>query len=75
MLDKGWFHYVIFVCAAAEKKCPTTFLAAKNRLAWPFDDPAAVAGSPEEQLAAFRRTREKIETQITTWLKTVGDTE
>ena len=68
MLDKGWFRYVVFVCASAEQKCPTTFLAAKERLAWPFDDPAAAQGTDAQRLSEFRRVRDEIEDRIREWL-------
>jgi arsenate reductase len=38
------------------------------RLYWPFDDPAAVEGTDEEKLAAFRRVRDAIEIRILAWL-------
>lgn len=35
-----------------------------NNQHWPLEDPAAVEGSEEEKLAAFRRVRDQIDTKI-----------
>lgn len=48
---------VITLCA--EEVCPT-FPRPVQRLHWPLPDPAAVKGSPEERLEAFRRVRDEI---------------
>lgn len=53
------FAYVITVCDNAREACPV-FPGRAERLHWSFDDPAAVAGSEEERLAAFRRVRDQI---------------
>ena len=62
-------HYLIMVCENAEKNCPRIFPGPGERLYWPFDDPAAVEGSEEERLAAFRRVRDQIDTRIREWLR------
>ena len=58
------FDYVITVCDAAAESCPT-FPGDTVRIHWSFPDPAAVPGSDEERLAAFRATvsgmRDRIE--------------
>lgn len=58
------FDYVITVCDDAAESCPT-FPGDTVRLHWSFPDPAAVPGSDEERLAAFRATvsgmRDRIE--------------
>ena len=53
------FAYVITVCDNAQESCPV-FPAEIERIHWSFDDPAAVEGSEEERLAAFRRVRDQI---------------
>src|SRR5665213_187748 len=53
------FDYVITVCNNARETCPVFFGAAET-LHHSFDDPAAVAGSAEERLAAFRRVRDEL---------------
>ena len=56
-LGKLTAHYLIVVCENAERNCPKIFPGVGQRFYWPFDDPAAAAGTAEEQLAAFRRVR------------------
>jgi arsenate reductase len=65
--DPAQFDYIITVCDRAARDCPA--LAAPNavRESMFFEDPAAVEGSPEEHLAAFRQTRELIEVALLEW--------
>jgi arsenate reductase len=70
-LGKIHFGYLITVCSRAEDRCPI-FPGMGQRLHWPFDDPAAVQGKYEEQLAAFRSVRNQIEVQIKAWLQNQG---
>ena len=52
------YDYVIIVCGKdGEEKCPT-YPGARERLHWPFEDPAKADGSEEEALAKFREIRE-----------------
>ena len=53
------FDYVLTVCDHAREVCPV-FPGHTNRLHKSFDDPAAVSGSEQERLAAFRRVRDEI---------------
>ena len=55
--------YVITVCDNANQSCPV-FPGGTLRLHWPFDDPAAVKGSHEERMAAFRKVRDQIEDRL-----------
>ena len=66
-LGKMHFGYLITVCSNAEARCPI-FPGVATRLHWPFDDPAAVEGTDEEKLAAFRRVRDAIGMCILAWL-------
>jgi arsenate reductase len=61
------FTYLITVCSNAEARCPI-FLGVIYRLFWPFDDPAAFEGSPEEKLAKFREIRDQIDEKIRQWM-------
>ena len=61
------FYPVITVCDRAEANCPV-FPNAHHRMAWPFEDPAARAGTDEERLTVFRRVRDEIELKIQEWL-------
>ncbi len=65
-MGKVHFGYVITVCSRAEERCPI-FPGMGQRLHWPFDDPAAVQGSDEEKLEAFRKVRDQIEHKVTEW--------
>ena len=47
------FDYVITVCDHARQVCPV-FPGSHQSLHWGYDDPAAVEGTEEERLAAFR---------------------
>lgn len=53
------FDYVITVCEAAQAACPV-FPGAVRRLHFPFDDPAAAHGTPEQVMDEFRRVRDQI---------------
>lgn len=68
-LGKMEFRYLIIVCDRAEQNCPKTFPGVVQRLFWPFDDPAAATGSPEEKVAFFRQVRDKIEARVRLWLR------
>ena len=61
------FDHVIAVCSQAAESCPI-FPGPAERLDWLYDDPAAVVGSQEEQLAAFRTVRDGLRRQIAAWL-------
>lgn len=67
-LGKLHFGYLVTVCGHADANCPV-FPGLGQRLHWPFDDPAAVEGSPEEKLAKFRQVRDQIEARILIWLE------
>jgi arsenate reductase len=57
------FDFVITTCDAARETCP--FFPGKARhLHWSFNDPAAVRGSEEEILSAFRKVRDEIKSRI-----------
>jgi arsenate reductase len=70
-LGRTHFGYLITVCSNAEARCPI-FPGVATRLHWPFDDPAAVEGTDEDKLAAFRRVRDAIEARILAWLDRVA---
>lgn len=62
------FDYVITVCDQAAETCPI-FPGKARRLHWSFPDPAAVEGSHDEQLTAFRMTRDALEARLKQWLQ------
>ena len=65
-------HTVIIVCDGAAKSCPAIWPGAQRRLLWPFEDPAAFAGSEEERRAKFRKLRDAIEERVVGWLEAGG---
>ena len=58
------YHYVITVCSKeADERCPV-FPGLAKRLHWPFEDPAAFEGTPEEKLAGTRKVRDTIQKAV-----------
>ena len=57
------FDYVITVCDRARDTCPV-FPGSQNSLHWGLEDPAAVQGTEEERLAAFRRTQLEVTARL-----------
>jgi arsenate reductase len=53
------FDYVLTVCDNAKESCPI-FPGKTITIHYKFEDPAAVQGSEEERLAAFRQVRDAI---------------
>lgn len=53
------FDVVLTVCGSAHESCPV-YPEHGTRIHHAFDDPAAVEGSEDERLAAFRRIRDQI---------------
>ena len=61
------FDYVITVCDQARQVCPV-FPGVHETLHWGYDDPAAVEGTEEERLAAFRSTLTMMATRIQSFI-------
>lgn len=57
------FDYVITVCDNARETCPV-FPARTRRIHWSIEDPAAVRGSEEERLKAFRQARDELRERL-----------
>ena len=57
------FDFVITTCDAARETCPV-FPGIARHLHWSLNDPAAVKGSEDEILFAFRKVRDEIKQQI-----------
>lgn len=57
------FDYVVTVCDNAKASCPI-FPGNTKRIHWSLDDPAAVEGSEEHRLAAFRRVRDELRQRL-----------
>lgn len=60
-------HTVVIVCDGAARSCPAVWPGARERLLWPFPDPAAAEGSEEERRAAFRAVRDAIAERVDGW--------
>lgn len=69
-LGKGNFQIAIIVCERTQKNCPHIYPFARQRLYWPFEDPAEAKGTEAEQLQKFRAVRDQIEARILEWLRT-----
>lgn len=67
------FDYVITVCDQARQVCPV-FPGAGERLHWGYEDPAAVEGTEEERLRAFRRVFTQLSERIRTFVVLVRRT-
>ena len=61
------FDYVITVCDEARQVCPV-FPGVHESLHWGYEDPAAVEGSEEERLAAFRSTLTMMASRIQSFI-------
>ena len=57
------FRVVITVCDNAKEHCPI-FPGPCRREHWPFEDPAEATGTREQQLAVFRRVRDRIAARV-----------
>jgi arsenate reductase len=57
------FDYVITLCSQADEACPV-FFGGTKKIHMGFPDPAATAGSDEENLATFRTVRDLIRDQV-----------
>lgn len=64
--------FVIFVCAKAEENCPFLWPMARLALSWPFENPAAIDGPLDVQIAKFRQVRDQIKEKIEDWLANQG---
>lgn len=62
---------VITLCDNAADRCPA-FPGRVERVHWSLEDPAAVTGTDEQRLAAFRQTRSEIESRLAAFLRERG---
>jgi arsenate reductase len=59
--------WLVTVCDQAREACPT-LPGVANQLHWSIEDPAAVTGTHEERLAAFRVARDDLASRIDAFL-------
>ena len=62
------FDYVLTVCDKAKESCPN-FFGKATRLHHSLNDPAAVEGSEEKRLDAFRRVRDELRSYLRSFPK------
>lgn len=62
------FDYVITVCDNAREHCPV-FPAETRRVHWSIEDPAAVQGTEEERLEAFRSARDELQNRLQAFIQ------
>lgn len=62
-------HTLIIACDGANKSCPSVWSGIRERLLWPFEDPAAAEGSDVENLGKFRAVRDQIDEKVQKWRK------
>ncbi len=67
--EQHQFDTVITVCDKAAESCPV-FPEAPERIHFSFEDPAAVEGSREERVRAFRRVRDDLTARLRLFLNT-----
>jgi arsenate reductase len=65
------FAYAIGVGDQSKERCPV-FPFAFRLFRWSLEDPAAAQGSPEEQLAVFRRVRNQIDQKVREFLQQIA---
>jgi arsenate reductase len=61
-LPDHW-DFVITVCDDANESCPF-FPGGRVRDHWSFEDPSKATGTPDEQLAVYRRVRDQIAARV-----------
>ena len=61
-IDQEW-DYVVTVCDRANETCPF-FSGGKEKIHRSFEDPAALKGSEDEKMVAFRRVRDEMKRWI-----------
>jgi arsenate reductase len=65
------FDYALTVCDNAKENCPI-FPGKTVAIHHNFDDPAALQGSEEERLGAFRRVRDQLREYLKSFPSVVG---
>jgi arsenate reductase len=62
------FDWVITVCDNAKQNCPI-FPEATRRIHWSIEDPAAVSGTEQARLEAFRAARDDLRERLGKFVK------
>jgi arsenate reductase len=61
-------HFLIVVCAAADRACPTVWPGVLERHFWRIEDPAKCEDTDDDPLDRFREARDVIDERIDGWL-------
>lgn len=68
-----FLHFVITVCADADKACPQALWANGGvKIHWPLTDPVSAEGTDDEKVAVFREVRDEIDAKVQAWLQEVA---
>src|SRR4026207_2001207 len=67
-----FFDYVITVCDNANQNCPI-FPGAKGRIHWSVEDPAAVNGTQETRMKAFRDARDDLRRRLAQFIESAKE--
>ena len=67
-------QYAIVVCERTQAQCPRLYPFARETLYWPFEDPAAFAGTPTQTLGKFREVRDQVDERLQSWLHEIPTT-
>jgi len=65
------FDYLITVCDNAKQNCPI-FPGAVRRVHWSIKDPAAVSGTAQLRLSAFRSARDDLRARLGKFIESTG---
>lgn len=65
------YDYVITVCDESQSGSCPVFPGPGQKLHWGFSDPSGFIGTNEEKLSKTKEVRDKIETVIKDWIKTL----
>ncbi|MEX2140889.1 MAG: arsenate reductase ArsC [Pirellulales bacterium] len=72
---RGWLsiRFLIVVCAAADRACPTAWPGVEERHFWRIEDPAKCEDTEDDPLDRFREVRDEIDERIAGWLTDLRD--
>jgi arsenate reductase (thioredoxin) len=68
LLLQAPIHFLIVVCAAVDRACPTVSPGVLERRFWRIEDPAKCEDTDDDPLDRFREARDVIDERIAGWL-------
>jgi arsenate reductase len=66
-------RFLIVVCAAADRACPTAWPGVEERHFWRIEDPTKCEDTDDDPLDRFREVRDEIDERIAGWLTDLRD--